>query len=501
MGREDSYSLEERSKGGTPTTKSNQQNEKDGLERSDMTRSQKILLFFVLAVVLCIAFTSGLLVHFLAPPNLHPDHHNGSTQTAEEVTTAQPQIGCSDQCLFTLVESIPESLHYQDDEQPHPSTGPTILDLIQSAEQTISVASFYWTLQKNDTTPMDPSSRQGQAVFEALYDIGSQGQVKIQIVQNQPSAEYPDVDTERLAAAGADVRSINFTRLVGGGILHTKMWLVDKQHFFVGSANMDWRSYTQVKELGVLVQNCSCLADDMEKIFQIYWKLALQNATVPASWSRDFSPAFKKGNPDVVDTGAVYLSSSPPSFCPEGRTTDLDAILDVISKARDFIYIAVMDYMPFIQLDAYNRYWPVLNDALKTAAYDHNVTVYLLASRWQHSNPDMFLYLRSLEMFGQSVQTRVDLEVRLFEFPASPDQNQVPYTRVNHNKYMVTDQHAYIGTSNWSGEYFVYTAGIGFIMEQPQTDNDTMSLRHQLENVFLRDWNSNYSHPLSYSTN
>ena len=45
----------------------------------------------------------------------------------------------------------------------------------------------------------------------------------------------------------AEVRSLDFKRLIGAGILHTKMWLVDDKHFYLGSANMDWRSLTQVK--------------------------------------------------------------------------------------------------------------------------------------------------------------------------------------------------------------------------------------------------------------
>ena len=44
----------------------------------------------------------------------------------------------------------------------------------------------------------------------------------------------------------AEVRNVNFTRLWGAGVLHTKLWLVDGKHFYVGSANMDWRSLTQV---------------------------------------------------------------------------------------------------------------------------------------------------------------------------------------------------------------------------------------------------------------
>ena len=44
----------------------------------------------------------------------------------------------------------------------------------------------------------------------------------------------------------AEVRSVNFTRLLSAGVLHTKLWLVDGRHFYIGSANMDWRSLTQV---------------------------------------------------------------------------------------------------------------------------------------------------------------------------------------------------------------------------------------------------------------
>ena len=44
----------------------------------------------------------------------------------------------------------------------------------------------------------------------------------------------------------AEVRTLDMTSLLGAGVLHTKFWIVDEQHFYVGSANMDWRSFTQV---------------------------------------------------------------------------------------------------------------------------------------------------------------------------------------------------------------------------------------------------------------
>lgn len=42
------------------------------------------------------------------------------------------------------------------------------------------------------------------------------------------------------------MRRVEFGRLTTG-VLHTKFWIVDMKHVFIGSANMDWRALTQVK--------------------------------------------------------------------------------------------------------------------------------------------------------------------------------------------------------------------------------------------------------------
>ncbi|APG58373.1 phospholipase-D-like protein K4 [BeAn 58058 virus] len=84
-----------------------------------------------------------------------------------------------------------------------------------------------------------------------------------------------------------------------------------------------------------------------------------------------------------------------------------------------------------------------------------------------------------------------NVEVKWFRVPLR--QVEVPYTRVNHSKFMVTDIEAYIGTSNWSGNYFVDTAGISIVLSQNESDN---GIRKQLETIFLRDWYSSYSHDL-----
>lgn len=79
--------------------------------------------------------------------------------------------------------------------------------------------------------------------------------------------------------------------------------------------------------------------------------------------------------------------------------------------------------------------------------------------------------------------------------PATEDQEKIPFARVNHNKYMVTDRVAYIGTSNWSGDYFIDTAGIGFILQDIESEGgaNSTTIRADLASIFERDWNSRYS--------
>ena len=52
---------------------------------------------------------------------------------------------------------------------------------------------------------------------------------------------------------------------------------------------------------------------------------------------------------------AFYMSASPPEFCAPKRTSDIDSIVDTMQKAKSFVYIAVMDYIPAIVFDGPRR--------------------------------------------------------------------------------------------------------------------------------------------------
>lgn len=410
----------------------------------------------------------------------------------------QVRTKCPDECTIQLAESIPEGMTYPDGSVSFRSTYDAWMALIAVAEETIEIGSFYWTLKGADVYNHS-SAREGETIFRQLFLAGTERKLRVKIAQSAPTSASPNLDTDLLAKQGAaTVRSVDFPRLFGGGVLHTKLWLVDRKHFYLGSANMDWRSLTQVKELGVLARNCSCLAQDLAKIFDVYWDMGVPDARVPSKWPKQYAANYNLSVPAKVQFNGdhvlnTYFSSSPPMLSPDGRTDDLAAILDVIGKANRFVHISVMDYFPLTLYSRITQYWPYIDDALRKAAIERKVSLRLLISLWDHSRPSEDYFLHSLEALSNAL-SGVDIQIRRFIVPASDDQKKIPFGRVNHNKYMVTDNTAYIGTSNWSGDYFIDTAGIGMVLASYETDG---TIIQELQALFERDWNSKYAVELS----
>ncbi|XP_053577736.1 5'-3' exonuclease PLD3 [Bombina bombina] len=443
------------------------------------------LIFAVLITLLCSLLASQLL--------FFPFFF--STSQLETVTFLSQDNRCDDQCTFVLVESIPEGLVYDDNVTINPSVFQSWSDLIHQAKSSVDIASFYWTLTNNDTHTYAASANQGEEILQELMKLKQKG-VSLRIAVDPSGSKKEDITL--LQNSGAEIRIVNLPNLTGG-ILHTKFWVVDNKHLYLGSANMDWRSLTQVKELGATVYNCSCLAQDLGKIFEVYWSLGVSNTTIPSPWPANYSTSYNETSPLEVTlnntASQVYISSSPPPLSPTGRTDDIRSILSIIDDAKKFIYISVMDYTPTEEYSHPKRFWPEIDDHLRKAVYEKRINVRLLISCWKNSNPAMFPFLTSLAALN-STKSHYNIEVKIFVVPATPEQKKIPFARVNHNKYMVTDRVAYIGTSNWAGDYFIRTAGAAIVVNQTSSTNTSDNIQNQLRAVFDRDWNSNYSRPL-----
>ena len=64
----------------------------------------------------------------------------------------------------------------------------------------------------------------------------------------------------------------------------------------------------------------------------------------------------------------TYLTSSPQPFCPKGRTEDLRAILATIDAAKEFVHVAVADYVP-MRIFGEREYWPEIDDRLRMGEF------------------------------------------------------------------------------------------------------------------------------------
>uniref|UniRef100_A0A2K5TMC5 Phospholipase D family member 4 n=1 Tax=Macaca fascicularis TaxID=9541 RepID=A0A2K5TMC5_MACFA len=366
-----------------------------------------------------------------------------------------------DSCQLVLVESIPQDLPFAAGSLSAQPLGQAWLQLLDTAQESVHVASYYWSLTGPDIGVNDSSSQLGEALLQKLQQLLGRN-ISLAVATSSPTLARKSTDLQVLAARGAQVRRVPMGRLTRG-VLHSKFWVVDGRHIYMGSANMDWRSLTQVKELGAVIYNCSHLAQDLEKTFQTYWVLGVPKAVLPKTWPQNFSSHINRFQPfqglfDGVPTTA-YFSASPPALCPQGRTPDLEALLAVMGSAQEFIYASVMEYFPTTRFSHPRRYWPVLDNALRAAAFSKGVRVRLLVSCGLNTDPTMFPYLRSLQALSNPA-ANVSVDVKVFIVPVGNHSN-IPFSRVNHSKFMVTEKAAYIAmrTATSPGVHERYSPG------------------------------------------
>lgn len=359
---------------------------------------------------------SGFLLLFLAGSAMHPRPMPLRSSTHRADTRKYD-------CNITLVESLPIGLNFTPGSPRFMSTFDAWKRLLNQSTSTLDIGSFYWSLRGEDTGFNHSTAKPGEDIFNRLLSngFGDGPKIKIRIAQSTPSRVSPDLETQILASYGAaEVVTVDFPKYLGAGVLHTKLWIVDGQHFYLGSANMDWRSLTQVKELGVLGQNCPQLTNDLAKIFKAYWYLGSNpSSRIPSSWPYEYNTDYNQDQPMLLNVNSdntsnytmqAFVSSSPPPLSATGRTHDLDAILHTINTALKFVHIAVMDYYPLIVFGPRVQYWPAIDNALRTAAVERGVSIKLLISWWKHSDPSENNYLASLQDLSQTSR-HIDIEI------------------------------------------------------------------------------------------
>ncbi|XP_027356911.1 phospholipase D Z-like [Abrus precatorius] len=365
----------------------------------------------------------------------------------------------SSHCKAWLVQSIPTNMPHLSHVPGVLSTGDVLQWMAANSTKRLHIIAQYWQLL---ASPNDPRSgdygysqnqmhefgaNQGAAVYQALDDAADRD-VSIRLLSH--SGVYPTFTLEPSKLAYGRPNVENVTLLLkdwwGSGIVHAKVWISDSKDVYIGSANNDWKSLTQVKELGIYFSGCPEIAKKVEVYFNNLWTLASLNSSaytkivldqqwqverkVPC-WSHFVAPRERCMSPlpQYLETPHVagypiqsdpymfeasiqtpgnnystnlsqvsYLSFTPPELSFDNYQADEQAWIDTIKSVgmRETVRISTMDWLGQSQFMDQTIYWSSLSSAISQIVFSKHATVKLLVAYWAHSINNTDEYLKSL---------------------------------------------------------------------------------------------------------
>jgi len=180
-----------------------------------------------------------------------------------------------------LVESIPKGLEDLRGTSGIQYTEDVLVRLARQARYKIDLTAMYWNLLPDPNSADESGFSQeqfaamgadtGRALLDALRDAAARG-VRIRILESPGFSTTSKPESAALRNEfpnGVELYEVDMSAWYGGsGIMHQKLWIFDDQHIYLGSANMDWKSIMQVKEMGIAMENCPVLAADAVKYFE-----------------------------------------------------------------------------------------------------------------------------------------------------------------------------------------------------------------------------------------
>lgn len=364
-----------------------------------------------------------------------------------------------------LAESVPEATTL--DDPALPQAADVWRALFENADERIDISQFY-------LAPGPEGESQLRPLLELLEKRAKKGvQVRFLIDANFRATDWATV--ERLEKVkNIEVRRYDIKALTGG-VQHAKYMLVDGKTGWIGSQNFDWRSLQHVQELGFTLHAPDAVAD-LQAVFELDWALAAGEAKPPAPAGDEpvaIQSVAKMGEDDVK----IDVVASPKGLLPPGVRWDLPLMLEAIDGAQERVRIQIMTYA----LVGYDKqYWDELDRALRRAAA-RGVEVELMVADWNLSKSKQ-PHLKSLVVLPK-------VQVKYIQIPQL-EGNFIEFGRVAHAKYMVIDgRWSWVGTSNWSRDYFHGSRNVGVIVEGEV-------LARQLDGWFEHTWTSPYAEVL-----
>jgi phosphatidylserine/phosphatidylglycerophosphate/cardiolipin synthase-like enzyme len=352
--------------------------------------------------------------------------------------------------------------------------------VLGNATESVAVASFYFSRQgdgKDAGSPPGVADRLAPLI-DSLPGLGQRG-VKVRVLGDGKFFKtYPEALTWLDGQKDVTARHIDAGGL-WGGVMHAKYFVVDDRAFYVGSQNWDWRALTQIHELGALVRHPR-LARQLRAVFDLDWELAARTPSGPVP---EENPVWTVLWPDTSpaalttaggDTVLAVLAASPPQALPPGVPWDLPLMVEMIDGAQQRVRVQLLSYGV---ADREGRFFETLDNALRRAAA-RKVEVQIILSNWakrRYSVP-----------WIQSLAAVQGIEVKFSNIPEH-SAGFIPFARVEHAKYLTVDgKGAWVGTSNWSRDYFYQSRNVSLLMHGAGAAG-------QLDTFFTQSWDGPYT--------
>jgi phosphatidylserine/phosphatidylglycerophosphate/cardiolipin synthase-like enzyme len=368
---------------------------------------------------------------------------------------------------LTITESVPEETVYGSTLTARPLE--VWLAMINGAKETLDIEQFYIA-----TVPGEPMEQ----VLSAIKSAAGRG-VKVRVMVDSVMMKESGAPLRELgAAANMETRVINFKKL-GGGIQHSKFFIVDSSAVYVGSQNFDWRSLKHIHELGLKIESPRA-ALTFKTIFEADWLMAASGNKEDgaAYFKKPVTAAVTQKNPEKALLNgrevSYYPAFGPGELKPKKFSAEIDELLGLIKGARKSLSAQVMTY----SLKDYGdkEKWRGLDNAFRAAA-KRGVTVRLVFADWSmggKADPDI-----------KELSSVKNITVKISSLPRYSG-GFVPFSRVEHWKYLIADdKYGFISTSNWSRNYFYDTRGAAVVVKGA-------SAIEALNDVFYKVWNGPY---------
>ncbi|MDD2773886.1 MAG: phospholipase D-like domain-containing protein [Elusimicrobiales bacterium] len=383
--------------------------------------------------------------------------------------SAQAPIPAADTAW--IAQSVPEETVYGSKDALDAQK--TWIEMIDSAVKSLEMGEFYFENKKGEA--LGP-------VLDSIRAAAARG-VRVRIIADGVFyRKMPATINSLRQVKNIRVRIIDFGRL-GGGVMHAKYFIVDGTDAYVGSQNMDWRSLSQIHEIGVRMKSAR-LAEAFRRVFYSDWAAA---AASDIKGKDEPAPKFAAQpvtakSPQALTLGGERISAYP-AFGPKGMApgncaAEIDELIRLINSAQSEIRAQVMYYSLERRKGGE---WRELDNALRGAA-KRGVSVKLIFADWD---------MKGKKADAARALARVpNIAVRISSIPPS-SRGPIEFARVEHCKYMTVDgRTAVISTSNWEYDYFYASRDAAMIL----TGKKPAAI---LNGIFNAAWTGPYAAPVS----